>query len=472
MNAFRMSKQRLVTTSFFSNRHKKSVSFVWSLFKKLLFFIKTHDYRATFQAIQLWCVDLRPSLISFWIKMRAKMAPSVWLIRDTVSILLTHVRAIVLTFWWHSRYAFLQFINRKQTRQSSSFVPSNKLLTQLSWSSHLVLDTTKQQLVRFREDCAAFSVAFKQFTKQQLLALMAVVVFCSLVEIKSKDNATAVRASTTDISPLSLDDLTPSVIVREFQKKGKIQKTLYGSLLDNGFSHTMIDMVHEALKDKLDTATCTHGDEYTLIWQVEQREGQHIATEQLTSVRFKGQNKKQTIYSFYYTNGFVSGWFGKEGLPKQVGLLDSPIINGKITSRFSRSRKHPILRYYRPHYGTDYAAPKGTPIQSIADGVIEEAKYKMGNGRYVRIKHALPYQTEYLHMSRFAEGIEAGATVKKKQTIGYIGMSGLTTGPHVCFRLLKEGKPIDPLTERCFTDLDNAIYKKWISQKMAQLDKQ
>ena len=128
------------------------------------------------------------------------------------------------------------------------------------------------------------------------------------------------------------------------------------------------------------------------------------------------------------------------------------------------------MGFRRPHLGTDYAAKRGTPILSVADGVVEEAKFRSGNGRYVKIKHGPTYETEYLHMSRYGEGIEQGATVKKRQIIGYIGMSGLTTGPHVCFRVLKNGKAIDPLAELSFTDEDHAQFEDIMIEKKAQLD--
>ncbi len=274
-----------------------------------------------------------------------------------------------------------------------------------------------------------------------------------------------------DLATPSVKEVKRAVSVQEFQKGGMIRETFYDALIENGISETLIDKVQEALDDKIDVKECTDGETYKLVWEEELIEGQSVGVEKLTCVYFKGLSLREPILVFYYDNGISSGWYGKNGLPMAGGFMDKPVENSTITSRFSWHRKHPILGYRRPHLGTDYAAPRGTPIMAVADGVVEEAKYRLGNGRYVKIKHNTSYETEYLHMSRFAEGIERGKWVEKKQIIGYIGTSGLTTGPHVCFRLWKDGKAIDPLSERFFTEADNVQFQKIVKEKMAQLDK-
>jgi hypothetical protein len=274
-----------------------------------------------------------------------------------------------------------------------------------------------------------------------------------------------------DLAAPSVKEVKREVSVREVETSGKLEKTLYNSLVDNGLSDKLVNMVQEALENKMDIKRCAEGDEYKLIWEEELADGQPIGVKKLTSIYVKGQCIPEPIYAFYYNNGMMRGWYGKKGLPVREGFLDTPVVNATVTSRFNPNRKHPILGYRRPHLGTDFAAPRGTPIMSVADGVVEEAKYAVGNGRYVKIKHKAPYQTQYLHMSRFAEGIERGTSVKQKQVIGYIGMSGLTTGPHVCFRLWKNGTAIDHFTERFFTTHDSIEFKELVNTKMAQLDK-
>ncbi|HRD08898.1 MAG TPA: M23 family metallopeptidase, partial [Saprospiraceae bacterium] len=127
--------------------------------------------------------------------------------------------------------------------------------------------------------------------------------------------------------------------------------------------------------------------------------------------------------------------------------LKSPVKFTRISSGFNMRRFHPIRRKTIPHLGTDYAAPYGTPIRAVADGVVEEAAYTGNNGRYVKIKHDKVYQTQYLHMQGYAKGVKRGTRVRQGQTIGYVGSTGLATGPHVCFRFWKNGRQVNHLRE-------------------------
>ncbi len=620
MNVFRLTKPSVVSNASFSKSKNKNKSSVLGHFFNPFFSKKGYTFYAFFKTssriLTSWREDWKPWLISFWISLRGKMTPTLWLLRDTVGILATHVKATLLPLLWHVRYKmaliftrirthlrpFLNYVRLKiiqllirwQTMLSPILTPINskigKLMTYSAKSLSPVLvpinnrigvisshskaillpvlvpinnklavyaPSVKKHFWRKKEVFFSHFAAFWQLLKRQSLATnfigISVVVICSLAYVKRKetilqhqvkygfsykdyhvnesemkkgdavysiliklgltyrqtDSLLAVVKSSCDFEKIQIgkpyttliskgfqngasylviepdpkryfvfDLATPSVkevkrevSVRQFQTGGMLRKTLYNTLVEGGFSHTLIGMVQEALKNKIDIKQCDNGDEYKLIWEVELVEGQSGGIEKLTCVYFKGECIREPVYVFYYNNGIAGGWYDKEGLPMRGGFLSEPVINSTITSRFSWHRKHPILGYRRPHLGTDYAAPRGTPIMSIADGVVEEAKYRLGNGRYVKIKHSPPYETEYLHMSRFAEGIERGITVKKKQIIGYIGTSGLTTGPHVCFRLWKQGKAIDPLTERYFTEDDNVLFQKLVTEKMAQLDK-
>src|SRR6185436_13548784 len=116
-----------------------------------------------------------------------------------------------------------------------------------------------------------------------------------------------------------------------------------------------------------------------------------------------------------------------------------------ISSRYTMNRFHPVQKRWKAHLGTDFAAPVGTPIRSVGDGYIEEAQYKSNNGNYVKIRHNGTYTTQYLHMSRIASGIRSGGRVKQGETIGYVGSTGLATGPHLCYRFWKNGKQVDAL---------------------------
>lgn len=126
-------------------------------------------------------------------------------------------------------------------------------------------------------------------------------------------------------------------------------------------------------------------------------------------------------------------------------FLKSPVKYSRISSRFNPRRFHPVLKRVKAHLGTDYAAPYGTPIYAVANGVVTKASRTKGNGNYVKIRHDKVYETQYLHMRRFAKGVTPGIQVKQGQVIGYVGSTGLATGPHVCFRFWKHGRQVNHL---------------------------
>jgi murein DD-endopeptidase MepM/ murein hydrolase activator NlpD len=128
-------------------------------------------------------------------------------------------------------------------------------------------------------------------------------------------------------------------------------------------------------------------------------------------------------------------------------FLKAPVKFSRISSRYSNRRFHPVLKRYKGHYGTDYAAPHGTPIVAVANGVVTATSYTKNNGNYVKLRHDDVYETQYLHMQRFARGIRPGVHVSQGDVIGYVGATGLATGPHVCFRFWKNGRQVDHLRE-------------------------
>ena len=143
----------------------------------------------------------------------------------------------------------------------------------------------------------------------------------------------------------------------------------------------------------------------------------------------------------------VKEYFDEEGNSLRKAFLKSPLDYYRITSKFSNARFHPILKRYRAHHGIDYAAPTGTPVKSIGDGVIvEKAFERNGAGNYIKVKHNSVYTTTYMHLSKFGNSIQKGSRVKQGQIIGYVGSTGLSTGPHLDFRVHKNNQPINPLT--------------------------
>lgn len=151
-------------------------------------------------------------------------------------------------------------------------------------------------------------------------------------------------------------------------------------------------------------------------------------------------------YAFNYAEDSVEHFFDQEGQSLRKAFLKAPLKFSRISSRFSNSRLHPVLKIRRPHHGIDYAAPTGTPVYALGDGrVVERAYQKSGGGNYIKIKHNSVYTTVYMHLHGFAKGISKGTQVRQGQLIGYVGSTGLSTGPHLDFRVYKNGMPVDPL---------------------------
>lgn len=169
------------------------------------------------------------------------------------------------------------------------------------------------------------------------------------------------------------------------------------------------------------------------------------------------------------------GYYSPDGTSLRKVFLKSPLSFTRISSHFSARRLHPILKVYRPHYGVDYAAPYGTPVIALGAGQVEIARRKGGNGNMVRLRHANLYATNYLHLARFAPGIRPGARVVQGQVIGYVGSSGLSTGPHLDFRLAKNGRFINPLALRAKSAApvakeDRAAFRQIAATYLKQLD--
>lgn len=189
------------------------------------------------------------------------------------------------------------------------------------------------------------------------------------------------------------------------------------------------------------------GDEFKVIYQEKSVEGKPYGIEEISSAWFKHQGHE--YYGFRYAvDSTQIGFFDENGKQMKRPFLMAPVKYSRISSGFSMKRFHPVQKRWKSHLGTDYAAPKGTPIIATADGYVIAASYSGGNGNYVKIQHDEVYATQYLHMTGFAHGIKKGVHVMQGQTIGYVGSTGLATGPHVCYRFWKNGKQIDHRAEK------------------------
>ncbi len=244
---------------------------------------------------------------------------------------------------------------------------------------------------------------------------------------------------------------------------GYIDKSLWHALEADQISLGLIDQMEDALASAVDFYHVQKGDVFKLVFDRLHIEGRPTGEGKLLAAFFDTGDRQH--YSFHYQVNGQPGYYDEKGRPMKSRFLKAPLRFSRVSSGFSARRYHPVLKYHRPHLGTDYAAPYGTPIMAVGNGVVEAASYTAGNGNYVKIRHDNNYQTQYLHMSRFASGIRRGTRVAQGQTIGYVGSTGLATGPHVCFRFWKDGRQVDhrrlhfPSPEPLPTDLLQDFFK-------------
>jgi murein DD-endopeptidase MepM/ murein hydrolase activator NlpD len=190
------------------------------------------------------------------------------------------------------------------------------------------------------------------------------------------------------------------------------------------------------------------GDRFRVLFEKKFKCGRPAGYGNILAAEFWNQGRRLQAFRFTYPDTGQTDYFDESGHSLRKEFLKSPLKFSRITSRFTSSRFNPVSKIYRPHYGVDYAAPVGTPVRATADGKVLTAGWSGGAGRLVTLQHKAGYETMYLHLSSFGEGIGAGAQVLSGQVIGYVGTSGDSTGPHLDYRILQHGKYINPLASR------------------------
>jgi len=228
---------------------------------------------------------------------------------------------------------------------------------------------------------------------------------------------------------------------------GLINSSLYQSLLEKGGSPALVIELSKVYAWTIDFFRIQPGDYFKLIY--EERfinDTVSVGIGRILAADFNHNDR--SFYSFYYDNDSTyRDYFDEKGRSLRKAFLKAPLDFFRISSRFNRNRFHPVLKRVKPHLGTDYAAAHGTPIMSTADGEVIAAAYTRGNGNYVKVRHNSTYTTQYLHMSKFVKGIRKGTRVRQGDVIGYVGSTGLATGPHVCYRFWVNGQQVDPLRQ-------------------------
>ncbi len=185
------------------------------------------------------------------------------------------------------------------------------------------------------------------------------------------------------------------------------------------------------------------GDKFKVVYDELYVDNKSVGIGTIHAAWFEHRGDK--FYAFRFMQDSTWSYWDEEGNSLRRSFLKAPLRFSRISSRFTHSRLHPILKIYRPHTGVDYAAPAGTPVVALGDGVVIAKGYGRAAGNYVKIRHNSVYATGYNHFSRFGKGIKKGTKVKQGQVIGYVGSTGYSTGPHLDLRFWKNGKPIDPL---------------------------
>lgn len=261
--------------------------------------------------------------------------------------------------------------------------------------------------------------------------------------VYQKDNINFVVFDLNDSIKVYED--SKSVEIKQNNFSAAITHSLFASLSDNGTSIELAVKLSQIFAWQVDFYAIQKGDLFKVIYEEKSVGDKTIGIGNIIGAYF--QHRGVDYYAIPFEQDSVLQFFDQNGNSLRKAFLKAPLEFSRISSRYSKNRFHPILKRNKPHLGTDYAAPHGTPIRTIGDGIVVEAGYSGGNGNYVRIKHNSTYSTQYLHMSRFAQGIRKGVSVKQGQVIGYVGSTGLATGPHLCFRFWKNGVQVDPYKE-------------------------
>ena len=222
-----------------------------------------------------------------------------------------------------------------------------------------------------------------------------------------------------------------------------IESNLWNAMVGNGLPADLALELSEIYAWTIDFFGLQKNDSIKVYYEEQYVDSTRIGIGHIYAAHFYHGQRWQDAY--WFDNGEIRGYFDSEGNSLRKAFLKAPLNYKRISSHFSYARKHPVLKIVRPHTGVDYAAPTGTPVVSIGDGGVIDNGNKGGGGHTVKIRHNSTYTSAYLHLSRYGKDIRVGTHVAQGQVIGYVGSSGTATGPHLDFRIWKNGCPIDPL---------------------------
>ena len=232
---------------------------------------------------------------------------------------------------------------------------------------------------------------------------------------------------------------------RRCEVKGQVESSLWVAMQSNNTSPQLAVVLSHIFGWSIDFFGLQKQDEFRVIYEQEYVDDKPLQNFHVLAAAFRASDS--TYYAIPFVQDNEELYYNEHGNSLEGAFLKAPLDYYRISSRFSNARYHPVLKRYRAHHGVDYAAPTGTPVYAIGSGkVIAKAYQAGGGGNYVKIKHNSVYVSTYMHLSRFAKGLNVGDRVQQKQVIGYVGSTGLSTGPHLDFRVHENGRPINPLT--------------------------
>ena len=255
--------------------------------------------------------------------------------------------------------------------------------------------------------------------------------------IYERNNTDYVVFSLGDTLGARLGSYPVDTVYRRVQ--GVIENSLYLDLEKIGESHLLALSMSKVYDWTIDFSHVRKGDTYDAYYFQQKVNGELVGMPEILASRFTHTGTEFKAYRFDQGDG--PDWFDPTGASMRKAFLKTPIEFGRMSSAYNKRRFHPVLKKVKAHLGTDYAAPKGTPIRAVGSGVVTKSEYKSNNGNYVKIRHNGTYETQYLHMSKRL--VKVGDVVKQGEVIGKVGSTGLATGPHVCFRFWKNGEQVD-----------------------------
>jgi murein DD-endopeptidase MepM/ murein hydrolase activator NlpD len=233
------------------------------------------------------------------------------------------------------------------------------------------------------------------------------------------------------------------VSYRQREAYGEIHNSLYQTIADNDLPVGLAASLSDIYAWTVDFYRIQKGDRFKAIFTEKVVDGEVVGVHEIVAAEFA--HRDRSFQAFVFDDGEKVSYYDEKGESLRKAFLKAPLEFSRISSRYTMKRYHPVQKRWKAHLGTDYAAPNGTPIMSTGDGTVIESSYGKYNGNYVKVRHNSTYTTQYLHMSKRA--VKKGDVVRQGELIGYVGATGLATGPHVCYRFWKNGKQIDPYRE-------------------------